>query len=262
LSIWILLIAAGMGAGVVAGLLGLGGGAIVVPLLVFLAPALHIPPQFVMPSAVATSLVVVVFASLRALSRQSQRRTVLSHGWPLLLGAIVGAAVTGWWLPRHPTTHWLTAFGVFEILIAWHMVRALPPPSRDRCALALPPWNNLVGATIGSISTAFGIGGGSLTVPYLLLGRGWPMLPSVTLSNAVGAALAVAALPGFLTTPGPGWGMVLPEVAAALVLGALIAAPWGVKLGKRLPEQRTRQIFAIILGVIGLRLIAKGVGLG
>ena len=245
---WLALLAAGAGAGVLAGLLGIGGGFVFVPVLLLLYREAGVAPDAAMPLAVGTSLAAIVPTSLSSVYAHARKHNVdwsafarLAPG--LVLGALAGAAlaasVDGRLLER--------VFGAFLVAVAVQLVLELRPAAhRD-----LPGRfaTGAAGGVIGAFSALIGIGGGTLTAPYLV----WcnrPMLLAVGTAAAAGLPIAVTAALGF-TAAG------LVEWPAALALGgaAMLAAPLGARLAHAAPARVLRRAFAGLLILVAAGLL-------
>ena len=253
--------AVGAAAGLFAGLLGIGGGAVMVPALLLLLPAFDMGGTWTAHQAVATSLATVVAAgSASALSHHRRgavqwvlvRRLVPS----LLAGAACGALVAGWlpglWLKR--------LFGLFLLASGARMLLARPASTKPRPL----PDNRLLsagGAGIGALSAVLGIGGGIMIVPYLAR-HGVALRNAVATSSACGVPLALAGSIGFVLS---GWGrgglaphslgFVLWPAVLAIAAAAMPMANVGARLAHRLPTVALRRVFALFLLVVGLRLL-------
>ena len=248
LELWMVLLAAGAGAGVLAGLLGIGGGFVFVPALLLVFREHGVAPDAAMPLAVGTSLAAIVPTSLSSVVAHARKRNV---DWPafvrlapgLVFGALCGtafaASLDGRILER--------VFGAFLVAVAVQLLLDIrTAPHRDlpgRAATAA------AGGVIGAFSAMIGIGGGTLTAPYLV----WcnrPMLLAVGTAAAAGLPIAVAGAIGF-TAAG------LVEWPAALVLGgtAMIAAPLGVRLAHAAPARVLRRAFALLLVAVAVGLL-------
>lgn len=263
---WLAFPMLGAVAGVLAGLLGIGGGIVLVAALVALLPLLGVPAESVMHVALATSLASIAVTAAASARAHGRRDSVL---WPTVAwlgpGLVLGAAIGARWAVRVPGSTLALLVGAFCLLMAARM--AWPgtgaTPARD-----VPPprgaWLSAAGAGVGAVSAVVGIGGGSLTVP-LLVARGVATVRAVGTSSACGVliALASAAAYGFGAPEGhpptalpPGVvGFVHVPAAAGIGLGALVAAPWGVRLAHRLSGRALARVFAAALALVGAWLL-------
>ena len=251
----------GSAAGLLAGLLGVGGGIVLVPglLLVFAAQGIDSPAT--VHTAIATSLACIVFTALSATRAHHTRGAVdwaiVARMTPgLILGAALGTvladALSGPVLQR--------VFGALAMLVA---LRMLAPSRNPNGRFPLPGTGGLTtaGGVIGSISSLMGIGGGSLTVPFLAVCR-VPMVRAVGTSSACGLPLALAGTVGYAITgldapatmPGSA-GYVLLPAAACIVVASMSFAPLGARLAHRLPAAGLKRCFGVLLFVVSLRLM-------
>lgn len=256
----LIFVATGAVAGLLAGLLGIGGGMIIVPALIFVLPALGVAADVLTQTAVGTSLACISVISISSARAHHVRggviwRVFLAMAPGLVLGALAGAALA------HvlPSLTLQRIVGIAALLVAVKLFTDVKPaPHRD-----LPGGATLAGAggAIGALSSLVGIGGGSLTVPYLA----WcnvPITRAVGTSAACGMPIAWAGTAGFVVT---GWGLtgtgpaslgyVSLPAAAGVVAGSLAFTPLGAALAHRLPAAALKRVFALLLAVVGLRML-------
>lgn len=247
-------------AGVLAGLLGVGGGLIIVPALVYLFSQQHISPEVLTHMAVGTSLATIVITSISSVrAHHLQKAVQWSVFKTLAIGIVVGALLGAALVDRIQGPILQNLIGIFAILVALQMGLGLKPRSQK----ALPGQRGLVasGTAIGSVSAIFGIGGGSLTVPMLTY-YSVPMQQAVGTSAACGLPIAVAGAIGFMIT---GWGeTALPSWStgyvywpafAGIVCSSVFFAMIGAKIAHRLPADSLKKVFALLLFIIGARFL-------
>ena len=264
------LLLAGLVVGFLAGLLGIGGGFIVVPVLFILLPALGVGPEIVPKVAVATSLAAMVPTALSATFAQYRRGALeVNWLWRLVPGAALGAA-SGSQIAAMLTGPWVAViFAVYSGYFALKMVRDRPlqpnRPGRIARGFGSVPIP-LVAFLIGAFSAIAGVGGASLTVPFLLF-RGVEMKRAVAASSAVGLSIALAGSLGFAGTATSAAHSALPALAglvcwpAALLLAvsAVAMAPRGVAASHSLPVPQLKRVFACVLVVACGATLAKTV---
>ena len=251
--------------GVMAGLLGIGGGIIMVPAMVLAYQLLGYNPDVLMHVAVGTSLAVIIPTGLRS-ARSHDRRGAVDHRILKLWGPwIVGASLIGGLMAGLYTAAALKIiFGVMALFIALNM--ALPVQRRFMESLAGVPMVNRISALIiGYVSALMGIGGGSLTVPTLTA-LGSPIHTAVGTSSALGVLLAVPAMIGFVIS---GWTAVgtpplslgFINIPSLVLIGGLatLTAPLGVTLAHKLDAKLLKIVFAIFLIVVGARMIFQAI---
>jgi len=255
----------GAAAGVLAGLFGVGGGLIMVPALAFVLPRQGVAPEIVMQVAIGTSLAVIGLTSISSTrahhARGGVRWDVLRAFAPgLALGALAGAFVAHGLKGR--TLEIIVGSGA--LLIAVQMLRGNSTPASAPPAPAPPkPELLLVGGLIGLLSALVGIGGGSLSVPYLAARR-LPMAQAVGTSAAGGIPIAWAgaagfAISGFGVVGQPGWHLGYLSGAAflGLALFSVLTAPLGARLAHRLPAAQLKRGFALLLVLVGTLMLLR-----
>jgi uncharacterized protein len=247
-------------AGFFAGLLGVGGGVVVVPVLAMLFTGQGFPANEVLHLALGTSMATILFTSLSSLRAHHAHRAVL---WPVMRdltpGVLVGTLL-GAMLAARISSRALAIFFVgFMLFVAVQMIVNLRPrPSRN-----LPGRGGLgvVGAVIGVVASLAAIGGGALTVPYLIWCNVRPH-QAIGTSAAVGLPIAVGGTIGYLWN---GWGhpglpagslgfVYLPALAIILV-ASVLCAPLGARLAHRLPVAVLKRIFAGLLVVLSGKML-------
>ena len=245
-------------AGFFAGLLGVGGGAIMVPVLALMFAAQGFPDAHLMHLALGTSMATIVFTSISSLSTHHQHGAVQ---WPIvrtiapgiLLGTFAGAQLASV-IPTRPLAIFFT---VFMSYVAFQMLANIKPkPSRQ-----LPGSVSMfaVGGGIGAVSALVAIGGGSLSVPFMT----WcniKMHHAIGTSAAIGLPIALAGTAGYLVggtgatgMPVGSFGYIYLPALLACVAMSVLTAPLGAKAAHRLPVATLKKVFA---GVI-LLLLAK-----
>lgn len=258
----VLFLAAGAVAGVLAGLFGVGGGLILVPVLAFVLPWQGVGAAVAMQVAVGTSLAVISATSVSSMLAHQRRAGVV---WPvfralapgLALGAVAGAFVAH----ATPAPVLQRIVGIGALLVAVQMALDLKPPG----SRTLPGAPALVaaGGVIGLLSALIGIGGGSLTVPFLAW-RGVPVRQAVGTSAACGVPIAWAGALGFVAAglgvagrPALSLGYVALPAFAGLAVASVLAAPLGARLAHRLAPRTLQRLFAGLLVVVGVLLLLK-----
>jgi len=253
-------LAVGAFVGLIAGLFGVGGGLVIVPVLVFVFKAQSISSAVMVHLAIGTSLATIVFTSISSVRAHHQRGAVrwdifrrLAPG--IVVGALLGAVLAG----AMPTKVLRSLFGVFELAIAAYLFwNRQPAPHRTLPGKA---GMSAAGGVVGTISAILGIGGGTLTVPFLA----WcnvHLREAVATSAATGLPIAIAGAVGFVAT---GWNAAgLPEWASGylywpaflgIVAASIAFAPLGARLAHTIPVARLRRSFALFLALLGVRML-------
>ncbi|MBB4844843.1 putative membrane protein YfcA [Paucibacter oligotrophus] len=263
-------LALGALAGVLAGLLGVGGGIVIVPLLLLIfgglpwgeAQAASLAP--IAHMALGTSLASIVFTSVASVRAHHRRGAV---DWPLVRrmspGLVLGT-LAGSWLAGQLSTPWLKSlFVAFAFYVGIQMLlNYRPAPGRE---LPGPLGLHAAGGGIGVFSALVGIGGGSLAVPLM----SWcnvPLHRAIASSAAMGFPIALAGALGFIVNGllAQAGGQVLPPLSlgyvylpalAAIALGSVLTAPLGARLAHALPVARLKRLFALLLLLLGTRIL-------
>jgi uncharacterized membrane protein YfcA len=214
-------------AGFMAGLLGIGGGLVIVPALAVLFGRLGFPADTVMHSMVP--------------------------------GILLGALASAWLAKQMSSAGMAMVFGVFVMLVAVQLLLgAKPSPHRQ-----LPGVVGLgvAGSLIGLVSGLLGIGGGTMTVPFLLWNR-VDIRMAVGTAATVGLPIALAGTAGFVLSgwytdaqPGYNSGFVYWPAVAGIVLASMPMAPLGARLAHHLPRTVLQRVFAVLLVIIGAKMV-------
>lgn len=249
----------GLVTGFVAGLLGVGGGLIIVPVLTWLFALQGFTATYNIHLALGTSLGVIVLTAISSLRAHHGHGAVrwdivrrISPG--IVLGTLAGAIAAAWLTDRDLRLF----FTVFLFYAATQMLVGFRPPA----SRTLPGWPGmtLAGGVIGGVSSWVGIGGGTLSVPFMT----WcnvGLHQAIGTSAALGFPIALAGALGYVWSghlvnglPEGSLGFVYLPALATIAAATWLTAPLGAKAAHRLPVQRLKRIFAGLLYVMGLRM--------
>lgn len=257
------LAATGVFAGILAGLLGVGGGIVIVPVLFFLFQSFGVSPESAMVIATGTSLATIIptsISSIRSHNKKGNVDFVLLKKWVpfVLLGVLLGS-----YLVTQVKGTWFTIlFGVIAILSALNM---LFRTGKSAIVESLPgtAGQATMASSIGFFSSMVGIGGGTLSVP-ILTSCNYPAHKAVGTAAAIGLAIS---LPGALTmlivgqapadAPIATYGLVNLLGFACIVPLTVLFAPVGASLASKLDGNKLKKIFAIVLLITGARMLAQ-----
>lgn len=257
------LLGTGVFAGILAGLLGVGGGIVIVPVLFFLFQSFGVSAESAMVIATATSLATIVPTSISSIRSHNQKGNVdveLLKRWAVFI--LVGVLVGSWLVTRVDGT-WLTMlFGVIATLSALNMLfRA----GKSALFQELPGKGGqaVMGSSIGFFSAMVGIGGGTISVPLLTL-YNYPAHKAVGTAAAIGLIIS---LPGALTmlalgttpsdAPAGTFGLVNIIGFVCIVPLTVIFAPVGASLAAKLDATKLKKVFAFVLLITGLRMLLQ-----
>jgi len=247
-------------AGLLAGLLGVGGGLVIVPALAWLLAGHGVPGGHLMHLAVGSSLAAIIPTAVSSLLAHQRRGSV--H-WPAvraLLPGILAGALGGAWLARRVSSPGLAlCFGVFEVLVALQLFFGIKPAAHR--GLPGAAGMTVAGVIIGAVSALLGIGGGTLTTPFLLW-NGIDIRRAVGTSATCGLPVALAGAAGFAWSgqtvmAGHAWstGFVYWPAVAGIVLASVPLAPLGARLAHHLPRGVLQRAFALFLLLVGIKML-------
>jgi len=258
---WLIFGLIGIFSGLSAGLLGLGGGVIIVPALIIVFSYQAIPETHLMQFAVGTSLMTITVTSLSAMWAHHRQGTVDWLIFKQLVTGLLLGGISGAFLASYLSSDVLQRlFAIYILIVAFKMLLA----GKKEKYYNLPGKTGLflVGTGIGSISAILGIGGGSLTVPYLVAGHK-SIHQAIGTAAACGFPIAVAGVVGFMLTGSKSaitisaWhtGFINWQAFLGIIATSILFAPIGAKLAKKLPVTILKQIFSIMLFSIGLAML-------
>lgn len=256
---FLLYIGIGALAGILSGMLGVGGGLVIVPVLIFSFQAHGFAPSILTQLAVGTSLATIFFTSISSTYSHHRKNSVL---WPIVIvlaGGIAMGTVLGVKMMSEMSGAVLQkAIAVFLIVVSIQMWFSLAASTHR--TVPNRQWLILVGSVIGWASALFGIGGGSITVPYLT----WcnvRIQQAVATSAACGIPIAIFGtlnnvLQGWHHSDLPLWstGYLYWPALIGISFSSLLTARLGVKLAHRLSPKILRRIFSFLLIGVGARL--------
>lgn len=259
MSAWFLYLILGSFAGVLAGLLGVGGGLVIVPILTFIFTAQGLPPEHILHLALGTSLASIMFTSISSLRAHHGRGAVL---WPVVRritpGIMVGTFFGSWVAAQLSTEFLKVLFVIFQYYVATQMLLNIKPkPHRQ-----LPGSAAMFGAggVIGGISSLVGIGGGSMSVPFMV----WcnvAMHTAIGTSAAIGFPIALAGAAGYalnglvVQLPPQTFGFIYIPALLGVAATSILTAPLGARLAHSLPIDMLKKVFALLLLVMGTKML-------
>lgn len=253
-------------AGFAAGLLGIGGGLIIVPVLYFIFSSQGYDQQYLMHMALATSLATIVFTSISSTLAHHRKKAVL---WRIVFLLAPGICIGAWFgasIATELNTNTLKPlFGIFELCVAALMFSQYQSKQHH---LSIKPVNAFIsGNIIGGFSAIVGIGGGTLTVPFLH----WNNINiknAVATSAACGLPIAISGTASYIIN---GWevshqasfsqratlGYVQINAFAFIAFASFISAPVGAKMAHKFSDINLKKVFALFLLVLGLKMLVS-----
>lgn len=256
----ILFLVLGAIAGVLAGLMGVGGGIVIVPMLNFAFAMLAFPQDVIQLMALGTSMASIMFTSVSSFRAHNKRGAVI---WRIvacitpgiIIGTLVGTRIAAYL----PITILKAVFVVFLFLVSIQMfMNFKPKPSRELKSIVTI---SIIGVVIGIISGLVGIGGGTVSVPTMVW-HNIPMHTAVGTSSAIGLPIAISGALGYIIN---GWndpllpqyslGYVYLPALICIVATSVLTAPLGVRLAHRLPVPKLKRAFAVLLLIVAIRML-------
>lgn len=264
LPLILILVGAGAAAGLLAGLLGVGGGIVLVPAFLLILDASGYQGAEAMQIAVATSLMTIIATSARSVHAHWKRGAVDAGllkrlALPVAVGALVGMLLS----QVLASAHLMAIFGMLGTCVGLYMVLA-PSVARPDARLPSPPVTAGCATLFGGLSALMGIGGGSFFVPFLTYFGRTPH-QAVATSAGVGILIAVPAAIGFLIVPtapdAPPFtiGQVNLATAAVIVSTTMVFAPIGASVAHKLNAKLLRRVFGAFLILTALRMLIKAI---
>lgn len=262
LLVFLTYLAVGLIAGVLAGLLGVGGGIVIVPMLEFCFTLQGIDNGVLMHMALGTSLASIMFTSVSSFMAHHRRGAV---DWSIVrritVGILVGTFLGTFVAARMSTTFLKVFFCIFLYLVATQMLLGKKP----RASRELPGPSGMLGmgGLIGVVSSFVGIGGGTLSVPFMLFCN-VEAHRAVGTSAAIGLPIALAGALGYLfngwsAAARPEWslGYIYLPALLGIVAASVCTAPLGARIAHALPVARLKRVFALFLYVVATRMLWK-----
>jgi uncharacterized membrane protein YfcA len=256
------LLACGAMAGFMAGLLGVGGGLIIVPALGWALAAGNLGGAHAQHLAVGTSLAVMVFTSASSVRAHHRKgavdwRIVRGMAPAMVVGTLLGSLIAGW--ISGAALKWF--FVIYAYAVAAQMLIGKQPKGGRE--MPAPAGQGAAGGFIGMVSSWVGIGGGSMSVPFMT----WcnvPVHTAIGTSAALGWPIAISGAAGYLIS---GWraeglpwgsaGFVYLPAMLALMLMTVLLAPLGTRAAHRLPVPRLKKVFALLMATMASEMLYR-----
>ncbi|NME70237.1 sulfite exporter TauE/SafE family protein [Flammeovirga aprica] len=262
---------AGAFSGLLAGLFGIGGGIVIVPILIYIFTAQGVPEVALTHICIGTSLATIIVTSIGSLRAHHSKNAVNWQVWKhmapgLIIGSLIGAGVAS--MIHGKPLQAIIGIWVFLVGLKMLFMKNKTVEENDFSKLPSPVGQTAVGGLIGMISAIFGVGGGTLTVPFLS-NYGLKIQNAVGTSAACGLPIAVAGVIGFLVfgqfidanvkeaLPNGVLGFVHIYAFISLSIASFFTARIGAKLAHKLPAATLKKAFAVLLLIGGIKLVVN-----
>ena len=258
---YVLLALGGIFGGLLSGMLGIGGGIIVVPLLIYLLPLMDVPAALVVPMAVGTSLATIVVTTASSAYAHHKNRMIL-WSWVRLISPflVIGGVVGGYVGASIDPVVLQRVFATVLLLLAARMIWKMQPRAQQLQTRPTPV--RIWSVVIGIVSALVGIGGGALVVPLLHYYQ-------VLMRNAVAIAAVCSVMLALFGTATYAWmgrggvavdgafGYIYGPAWLGIVVFSVLCAPLGAAVAHRLPVRYLQRAFALLLSVVSLHLFVS-----
>ena len=253
----------GISAGTMAGMLGIGGGMVIVPGLFYLFSLMDLPSYSLMHLAAGSAMCIMIFTSASSTFSHHARGDVQWDIFRRMIAVIGTGVIIGNLLSNRLDTHWLEViFGAFLLFVSVKILLDWKPAFEE--TTTPPSWlNTIIGILIGFKSGILGIGGGAISVPFLLY-CGLPMSKASGTSASFTLPIAIVGTLSFLlfsqgyTDISWATGYIYWPAVALVAPFTVIGAPIGTRLSHVISPQQLRRIFGLLLVIIGLRMFGGG----
>jgi len=260
LSVFVSCLVLGALVGFLAGLLGIGGGLIIVPALVFILPYFDVTHQSIMPMALATSLATIVITATSAALAHRKNGNI---PWPLtklLMTFIAIGALTGAFIADNLSTESLTfIFSTAVIVLALYMLRSIHKPKKR--TLPQPVILRALGLFTGVLASLMGISGGAVLIPALTY-FGVQLRHTFGVATVCGMVVALFGSIGYVVTGLqqdhlPPWslGYIYLPALFGLIISSSLLAKYGVAVAKELPVKTLKKFFALFLIIVAIKMM-------
>lgn len=256
---YLIYLALGVFAGTLSGIFGIGGGLVIVPTLLFCFKLLNFPAEHIMHLSIGTSLSIILVTVTNAMYGHHLNKNV---DWAVVkkmfLAIVIGAFAGGFVSKALAAETLEIIFSIYVSLVSIKMfmdIKVEKDPTNTKTILY-----RIVGFIIGFKSTILGIGGGTISIPFLTW-RGHPMTKAVGVSASLGIPIALAGTASYIYNgmdqsglPEHSLGYIYLPALIGVVLTSTFFARLGAKISKSLPQDKMRKTFAIFLMLVALKI--------
>lgn len=257
---WLIYPLVGIPVGFLAGLLGIGGGAVIVPVLALVFAGLGFDSTHIMQMAIGTSLACIIMGNASSAREHHRHNAVDWSAFKQIMPGIIAGSLAASALAHFAPTKVLKLIfvGFMCVMAAQQILNIKAKPSTS------PPGtfaNVSVGGIIGIISGLVGIGGAIMTIAYLTYAR-MPMHRALGTASALGVPIAIAGTAGYIaagltvpTLPAGAIGYVYLPAWIGIAVTSVLLAPVGARLAHRLPVATLKKVFVLFLLALAIRML-------
>lgn len=250
----------GVFAGTLSGLFGIGGGLVIVPTLLFCFKFLGFSAENAIHMAIGTSLSIIVITASNSVYSHNKRGSI---DWKvvkkLLIPLIIGTFLGGLTSSMLSASFLEIAFSIYVVLVSVKMFLDVKVDKVERETSVL--LYSIVGAIIGFKSAILGIGGGTISIPFLSW-RGFPMKKAVGVSAALGLPISIVGTASYIISglkvtglPEHSLGYIYLPAFIGVILTSAFSAHLGAKLSHKLPQDKMKKGFAVFLSIVAIKMI-------
>lgn len=246
--------------GVIAGLFGIGGGGIIVPILTAIFLSHGLDERSVVHTALGTSMAIIIITSLSSIKAQQKKRAIVWEIVKLMApGILIGTFLVTFIASKLDSFYLSIIFAVFMFFMSIHMFIGKKPKAESK--VFSNKTHFFSGAIIGGLSSLVSIGGGILSVPYLLI-QNIDIKKAIATSSAIGLPIALSGTIGYIVN---GWdntsmetltiGYVNIVAFACVAVASFLTAPIGVMLVHKINVDIMKKLFSVLPFVLSIRMI-------
>lgn len=261
--IYLIFIFTGLITGSLSGLLGIGGGLIIVPILAYTFKLLNLPEQFLMHYAIGTSLsIILVNVSSSTYFHNKKKRIDWNLYSKMAIFTAIGSTVGAFIAYKIDKESLKMVFATYVTLVALKMLFF---SNKDHQSAKVTPTStySIVGLIIGTKSSILGIGGGTISIPFLTW-RGHSMIDAVGISAALGIPISIFGSASYLYNglkTGIEVDMAIGFIYFPALFGCMITIPFASRLGAsyahKIDQRKLKKFFGILLMIIAIRTFIK-----
>ena len=263
LTFFLFCLLAGCVAGFLAGLFGIGGGMVIVPMMVYLLPIVGVPDSLLMSTALGTSFATIVVTAFSSAQRHHKLGNVVWSTLKFAPALMISAFISGQYISKLPHDISSKLFACLVVYLAAKMILSIKPKNIDPNKKITPLSSVIGGALIGMASSVAGIGGGGFIVPFLN-SRNVDIKKAIGTSAFCGMLMGIAGMLSFMVSGWNAQGMPpysIGFVYFPAVLGITVTSFFTSKLGanatNKLPVPTLKKAFAAFLIVVAINMLLK-----